>query len=316
MRIKILMSVDERQGGVSTYVRALEEFLPREGVEIVSGENADVLLHVGPHHYKGLPGVGKKSVMVVHDLIPEVVWGDEGVRAERKRALAAVDAVIAVSGTTKNDLVREYGVDPEKIRVVYHGCPRYDREMCERPMSVRGPYLLYVGKRNEYKRFRWFLRAVAPLMWRYPRLRIQCTGDSFCRREWAWIIVLGLLGRVTVRRFADEEMPSVYAHAEALVYPSVYEGFGLPVLEAMAAGCPVVISRSSCLPEVAGDSAAYFEADSANSLHRAVSALIRHDEESERLRTELISRGRERAKRFSWESCARETASVLRSVIG
>lgn len=320
IRVRIRQTVKECQGGVSTYVRALERSLPGEGVVIVPEEgDYDLLLHVGPHRYDGVPPEkGRRSVMVVHDLIPEVLLGDEAVRTERARALASADAVIAVSAWTKADLIREYDINPDKIHVVHHGVytvvDQAEKADAGSPTGP-SPYLLYVGKRNPYKRFRWFLRAVAPLMWQHPRLRIQCTGEPFCRREWAWIVLLGLWGRVTVRRFTDQEMPTVYARAEALVYPSINEGFGLPVLEAMAAGCPVVLSRSASLPEVAGDAGAYFEADRAGSLRHLLSNLLRNDPEARRMRNAFIEKGYRQAARFSWEKCARETANVLRSCL-
>ena len=316
MRVKVLTALNERQGGVSTYVSALKRHLRVEGVESVArGEDYDILLHVGPHMYDGLPPKdGRRSVMVVHDLIPEILWKDACVREERKRALARADEVIAVSEWTKADLLREYGVDPKKIHVIYHGVPEIQEGLKGNGVVCpyhSGSYLLYVGKRNEYKRFRWFLRAVAPLMWLHPDMRILCTGEPFCRREWAWIVALGLLGRVKSRRFADNEMYSVYANAVALIYPSVYEGFGLPVLEAMSSKCPVVCSRSTCLPEVAGNAAAYFEADNASNLRHIIQSLIARDKEFGKRRAELIREGVERAKLFSWEKCARETAAVL-----
>ena len=321
MLVKVLSALNERQGGVNTYVSALTKRLPREGIEIVNADgDYDVLLHVGPHVYDGLPPKdGRRSVMVVHDLIPEVLWKDAHIREERKRALAAVDEVIAVSGWTKADLLREYGVDSKKVHVIYHGVSEIQGVVEANDVACpynSGSYLLYVGKRNEYKRFRWFLRAVAPLMWLHPGLRVLCTGEPFCRREWAWIVALGLLGRVKSRLFAADEMHSVYANAAALVYPSVYEGFGLPVLEAMSAGCPVVCSRSTCLPEVAGDAAVYFETDNAGDLRRVVRGLIFQNEECERMRAELVRKGVERAKLFFWEKCAHETAMVLAKVKG
>lgn len=316
MRVKVLAALNERQGGVNTYVSALTKRLPREGVEIVNGDgDYDVLFHVGPHVYEGLPlKNGRRSVIVVHDLIPEVLWKDAHIREERERAIASADEVIAVSEWTKTDLLREYGVDSKKIHVIYHGVPEIQRELGGDAFACpynSGSYLLYVGKRNAYKRFRWFLRAVAPLMWFHPGLRILCTGEPFCRREWAWIVALGLLGRVKSRRFAANEMYSVYSNAAALIYPSVYEGFGLPVLEAMASGCPVVCSRSTCLPEVAGEAAVYFEADNAGDFRHIVRSLIAKNKECEKRRAELIGKGVERAKLFSWKKCAHETAAVL-----
>lgn len=321
MKVKITSArLSERQGGVNTYVDALRRYLPLHGVVLSDGADYDVLLHVGPHTYDGVPAPDRRrSVIVVHDIIPELLWNDDYVRNERRRALAAADGVIAVSEWTKADIVREYGIDSARIHVIHHGAPNPSAGAAKQDGVLpyrSGSYLLYVGKRNEYKRFRWFLRAVTPLMWLHPGLRILCTGEPFCRREWAWIVALGLLGRVKSRRFAANEMYSVYANAAALIYPSVYEGFGLPVLEAMASGCPVVCGRSTCLPEVAGEAAAYFEADDAGGLRRVTRKLLAKDGDDKVMRAELVRKGFERVKCFSWEKCARETTAVLESVCG
>ena len=320
MKVKIISArLPERQGGVNTYVDALKQYLPTAGVSVAEDTDYDVLLHVGPHSYREVPDVlGRRSVVVVHDLIPEILWKDGGVRAERARALAAADAVIAVSAWTKRDVVREYGITDGKVHIVHHGVSsaRAAMEYVNEALPFRPGYLLYVGKRNEYKRFRWFLRAVAPLMWLRPGLRLLCTGAPFCRREWAWIIALGLLGRVKSRCVATEGMSATYANAAALVYPSVYEGFGLPILEAMASGCPVVCSRSTCLPEVASDAAAYFEVDDAGSLRNVIRKILAKDGDGMAMHDELVRKGLERAKCFSWEKCAQETAAVLQSVCG
>ena len=321
MKVKITsVRLPERQGGVNTYIEALRKYLPSCGVALSEEEDYDVLLHVGPHAYDGVPAPdGRRSVIVVHDLIPELLLNNERVRGERRRALASADGVIAVSEWTKADVVREYGIDPAHIQVIYHGAPNRSGRVARQdvaPQYRSRSYLLYVGKRNEYKRFRWFLRVVAPLMWLRPGLRLLCTGAPFCRREWAWIVALGLLGRVKSRCVAAEEMSATYANAVALVYPSVYEGFGLPILEAMASGCPVVCSRSTCLPEVAADAVAYFEADDAGSLRNVIRKILAKDGDGQAMRAELVRKGFERVKCFSWEKCAHETAAVLKSVCG
>jgi glycosyltransferase involved in cell wall biosynthesis len=317
MKVRIIVSLVERQGGVSTYVKGLKAHLPAFGVDVVDGDDFDVMLHVGPHEYGEVPCSGKRCVVVVHDLIPETVLGNSAVRAERMRALAAADGVIAVSNETRDAVLREYGLPPEKIRVVYHGAPEvpaadaaYERSPCG------GPYLLYVGKRNEYKGFKWMLRALAPVFWLRPGLKMICTGEPFGRREKALLLLLGLWGRVRSLRIADECMGAAYANAEALVYPSRCEGFGLPVVEAMAYGCPVVVCCTSCLPEVAGDAAAYFGCGDAKGLRRCVVRFLRRRGVSEAERAAFVEKGRARARGFSWAKCARETADVLKSVCG
>ena len=309
MRIFIQTETHERQGGVTTYVTQLLKHFPDE-VQVVQETACEAVLHVGPHRYGAFkPGV--RHVVVVHDLIPELLWGDESVRQERRAALERADAVIAVSNWTKKDVVREYGIAPAKVRVVYHGVTRGASDGLG-SSDGRKPYLLYVGKRNEYKRFRWMLRALVPFMWRHPSYRLVCTGEPFCRREIVWLLATGLWWRTSVKRYDDAELARLYAGAKAFVFPSSYEGFGLPLLEAMAAGCPVIASRSTCLPEVGGDAAAYFAPDDAADFRRVLKNVVQADKAT---RQKMLDAGYRRVNDFSWEKCARETAEVLKSVL-
>lgn len=319
MKVKIISApLADHQGGVNTYINAMKKYLPLHGVVLTEENDYDVILDVGPHAYNGIPPSGcRRSVMVVHDIIPEKLFGDGYVRTERQRALYAANGVIAVSEWTKNDIIHEYDITPEHIRVVHHGTyEKMDEIVAKEPELPfhTNSYLLYVGKRNQYKRFRWFLRSVAPLMWVRPRLKILCTGEPFCRREWAWIFALGLFGRVKSRCFTSLEMPSVYANAVSLVYPSSYEGFGLPVLEAMSNGCPVVCSCSASLPEVAADAAVYFRSEDASGLREAIKMMLPSGGKRSELSIEMMRRGFARATLFSWNKCARETTEILNTV--
>lgn len=309
--------------GVSHVYKALARLLPRQ---FPSGELAnervfmselkkgdfDVLHLTGPHpvynNWKSV--VGKKSIVItVHDLIPEIICGNKRVRECRKQLLKDATHIIAVSENTKNDIMRLYGITEEKISVVYHGYLPVDAAKIE-PFKSDEPYLLYVGKRDGYKRFDFFVNAVAPLL-RTEGLRLFCTGTPFTTKEENVLGRLGISDRVFQRFVTDDEMMSLFAGAMAFVYPSDYEGFGIPILDAFAAGCPIILSRSSCFPEVAGDAALYFNVGDHEALRKNI--LLLRDDLS--VRGEMISRGRSRLKGFSWEKCASHTANVYKKVI-
>jgi glycosyltransferase involved in cell wall biosynthesis len=183
-------------------------------------------------------------------------------------------------------------------------------EGAERPHSR--PYLLYVGLRGGYKNFEGLLRAVAAS----PMLRadydvIAFGGGSFRSSETAMISQLGFGdGRVLQMGGGDSLLGELYAHADAFVYPSAYEGFGFPPLEAMTQGCPVVASNTSSMPEVIGDAGEFFDPGSVEDIRRAIEAVVYSRDRGQ----ELVRLGYARIKMFSWEKCASETMAVYRSL--
>ena len=197
--------------------------------------------------------------------------------------------------------MRLYGVDEKKVTVVYHGVEKVEKvERVE-----KGAYLLYVGRRGGYKNWDWMVEAVAPLL--KDGMKLVCTGLPFSGEERRLLKRLGIADCVEQRTVSAADFPALYASAAAFVYPSRYEGFGLPILDAWAAGCPVVLSRASCFPEIGGDAAEYFELDDAKSLRAAIG---RAKEKK------TVEKGRQRLKGFSWEKCAAETAAVYRRIAG
>jgi glycosyltransferase involved in cell wall biosynthesis len=163
-----------------------------------------------------------------------------------------------------------------------------------------------VGGRDYYKNWEAFIRAIAPLLQKYD-IHLICTGGYFNKKTEVPILEeLNMTGRIIWKYFSDDELVEAYAKAICFVFPSLYEGFGIPVLEAFAAGCPVALSRASCLPEVGGDAVVYFDPESMEDMRSAVDQLIT----SPSLQNQLIAAGKERVKQFSWERCARETAAV------
>lgn len=267
----------------------------------------DVLHLTGPHgcgtawrEYAG----SAKVVMTVHDLIPDMWWKDfrgDRVRRQRRYDVEHVDVIIAVSENTKRDLMRLYGVAEEKITVIHHG---YGGRTLPEGVAGTGNYVLFVGKRGGYKNFSWFVRELAPLMREQPELRLVCTGGGFDAGERKLLDDLGMLDRAEARFVDDGELRQLYAQAACFVYPSRYEGFGIPILEAFAARCPVVLSEASCFPEVGGDAALYFRLDDGEGLRRAVRAATGGR------RDKLVAKGLERVKGFTWNACAEKTMTV------
>ncbi len=277
----------------------------------------DIYHPTAPHlirgSYKKYLG-NRPMVVTVHDLIPEVIGDNLRVRKNRKQVLDRANAVIAVSENTKKDILRLYDIPEEKIHVIYHGYVGHVGEEDVRRFPIRdlvpeSPYIVFVGKRSGYKNFNWFLRAIVPLL--RKGLGLICTGLPFSRDEQLMLENEGVSDRVWQKFYSDDEMGLVLRHALAFVYPSVYEGFGIPILDAFANQCPVILSRASCFPEVAGAAALYFDLGDAVGLQDQIIKLL----EDGCLRQNLIEKGRRRKSLFSWEKCVSQTVAVYQKVL-
>lgn len=258
---------------------------------------------------------GRPFVLTIHDMTHELFPGDlvdSDVVPSRKKLLANRAAqVIAVSESTKADAVRLLGLDPSRVTVIAHGNSLRPGIISVTPSASPGPYWLYVGARKTYKDF---LVLVAALGLREASRRgdrlVMVGGGPVTRDEAAALAAAGLNGRWLQTDCSESELAGWYQDALALVYPSRYEGFGLPLVEAMAWGCPVVSSRASCLPEVAGEAALYFTPGAADEL---VTCLERVTIPRERHR--LVAAGRVRETSFTWESAVNQTLGVYRKAM-
>jgi glycosyltransferase involved in cell wall biosynthesis len=229
--------------------------------------------------------------------------------------------VIAISESTRNDLVAAYRLPPERITVIHEAAdPRFRPQPPDRVAAVRGRYglpgryLLFVGTIEPRKNLTRLLHAFEPL-------RKEGLTDALVvvgKRGWLYGDFFAELERSPVREAVilpgfvpDEHLPAVYAGAQALVFPSLYEGFGLPTLEAMACGTPVACSDTASLPEVGGDAALYFDPTSEDAILQTLRRLLSDAE----LQEELARRGLTRASHFSWDRVAAETEAVYRAVM-
>jgi glycosyltransferase involved in cell wall biosynthesis len=178
-------------------------------------------------------------------------------------------------------------------------------------VTVPERFILFVGNRRIYKNFKFFIQSISPLMYREKSLQVVCAGGgAFAEDEVNLLKQLGVANRVHNFPIDDGKLSTLYSQAELFVFPSLYEGFGIPMLEALGVGCPVAASRSSSLSEVGGGAARYFDPTDSSSILSTVEEVISDPS----LKKTMRARGRERFKDFSWEKTAVETKRVYENL--
>ena len=201
-------------------------------------------------------------------------------------------------------MITIFGIDPGKIDVIHHGTSARPDSTATRDPGVPPEYILFVGGRTNYKNFQRFLRAVAPILHEDEHLNIICAGGGkFTEGEKCLFEQLSLAGRILQFSAPDSMLWRLYRDAKVFVFPSLYEGFGIPVIEAFACGCPIAVSNTSSLPEIAGDAACYFDPLDEASIRSAVEK-VTYDNS---LRAGMLEKGHARARMFSWEQVALRT---------
>lgn len=266
--------------------------------------------YFNPYFLKPVKRRQKPFVLTIHDMTferyPQDVLIYDRTIPHKKRLIAEADHIIAVSENTKRDIVELLGTDPSKITVVHHG---YKDVVAPAP-QLFDRYVLYVGERKGYKNFFPWLSAIRPLFNLDPALKVVCTGSAFTASELKLFKKWNIAERLVHISANDAQMASLYRYALCFVFPSHYEGFGIPILEAFANGCPVCLSNASCFPEVAGDSALFFNPNDAQSMQDTLKEVLA----SNTLRDELRQKGLQRKKEFSLEKMVEKTCDVYRKV--
>jgi glycosyltransferase involved in cell wall biosynthesis len=252
----------------------------------------------------------KPLVITVHDMIHElfpIYFPSDNIYSKNKKVMIQnADRINVNSEATKKDLLKFYPEVEEKITVIYLACSMNIQD----DNKEKENYILFTGQRGGYKNFDNFIRAIAPLLVKYD-LRLICTGHPFDKNEIILLENLNIGDRTTCTFISENNIADLYAKAVVFVFPSLYEGFGIPVLEAFSAGCPAILSNTSSLPEIGGDAAAYFDPNSIENIHSAVEKVIL----SPSLQKELHDKGKEQAKKFSWEKCTYETVAIYKSLL-
>lgn len=270
-----------------------------------------------------VPIIHPRTVVTIHDL--GYLWYPELHPAGQRRMLdlstrwsaRAARHVIVPSETTRTDLIRAYGIDGRKITVIHHGvssrfgalAPSKIRALRNR-LQLDGPYILSVGTIQPRKNFEILGQAMGILRDR----GVHCTLVIAGKQGWSADQVLDRLhswdlgNRLRILDYIrDDDLPALYSGTSCYVQPSRFEGFGLPVVEAMSSAVPVLVSSASCLPEIAGEGADVFDPDDAGHLSSAIAGILSSQERSRAMAARALARSRH----FSWKRAAEQTASVL-----
>jgi glycosyltransferase involved in cell wall biosynthesis len=282
-------------------------------------QKRDIDIFFSPAHY--LPRFCPvPSIVTIHDLsylyYPEDFlkkdlfqlkhWSQYSLKQARK--------IIAVSKTTKKDIVKNYKIPEEKIEVIYNG---YEKPVKYEISNIKiekinHPYILYVGTLQPRKNITTLIKAFEKFKNFYPEFKLIIAGKKGWLYEKIFNLVtdLGLEADVYFTDYVtDNQLVFLYKNAFCFVLPSFYEGFGIPVLEAMSFDCPVISSFCSSLPEIGADACLYFDPNNVFDLVEKLKLL----KEDKKLRKELIKKGQKRIKEFSWEKCGKQTLEIIKS---
>ncbi len=243
---------------------------------------------------------------MIHELFPEFFANDKMIVINKKYLMERATRIIAVSENTKKDIIKIYPhIDSAKIDVVYHGCSIKVNKLKQAILPTK--YLLFVGNRSIYKNFNFLVHSISELLRNDINLNLICAGGgAFNSLEKELISHLGLESQIIHKKFNENELGYLYNKAICFVFPSMYEGFGMPVLESMSCGCPVILGNHSSFIEVAGEAGIYFDINSAEDLKNKIQSIINN----ESLRNEFSLKGLEQVKKFSWEKAAKECLLV------
>lgn len=265
-------------------------------------------------------GLTKKPVVItVHDMIHEKFseyFDDAAIITEQKKeCLNRANAVIAISQSTYNDLIDVFGVDKSKISIIYHGIDIQkvvDTPSIPIDVHPHHDYVLFVGERWTYKNFINLVEAITPILNQNKELNLVCAGGrAFTENEQVLFSERGIKNQCYQYTVDDFELHNLYKNAICFVFPSLYEGFGLPILEAFAANCPVLLSNTSCFYEIGGDAALYFNPYDVSAISAQINAVLYNQS----LRSQLIKAGQNQLNLFPFEKCLHETVETYKRLL-
>jgi glycosyltransferase involved in cell wall biosynthesis len=257
----------------------------------------------------------KPYVLTVYDMIqelfPEMFKGDS-IAIQKKKVIECATKIIAISENTKTDIIKFYDIDPNKIEVV-HLATSLKTQNPDITLNLPQKYILFVGDRWTYKNFNFFIRSISDILIEENNLYLICAGGRLFSE-----IELSLFEDLKIKKnvihfpiINDSTLSQLYRKAILFIFPSLYEGFGIPVLEAFSCGCPVAVSNCSSFPEVGGDAVNFFDPNNSNSIRSAIENIVHNDA----LQNSLRVRGYQRLKLYSWERTALNTKKVYDNLL-
>lgn len=253
----------------------------------------------------------KPMVTTFHDINLSTFLPQPSMVEKQKKSLQRADAIICVSDNTRQDMLKMFNVDESKVHVIHHGIEIPDLSSLPLEHLIENPYILYVGVRLEYKNFQRLIKAFSIIRTWFPDIKLVCTSFAFNSEEIELFRKLSILNNVVHIPATESQMLQLYRDALFFIYPSIYEGFGMPILEAWACKCPVLLANASCFPEIARDGGLYFDPlsvdDIANTMRKAI--------EDSTLRKGLVDKGNKLVKTYSWEKCALQHIQVYQSLL-
>jgi len=249
----------------------------------------------------------------IHENYPEIINAIDKTLEHKKLLLSKANLIIAISESTKNDLIKLYNIPPEKIEVTYLAASiNKIQASSNQKKNLPEKYILFVGNRDFYKNFNNFILAVEPLLKEHKDLYLICAGGSLFTNEEKKLFNSKELENKILHKGADDvTLATLYTNALAFIFPTLYEGFGIPALEAMNCDCPVVMSNTSSLPEVGGDAAIYFDPNNIDDMREKIESVITNKD----LRNDQMLKAKTQRQKFSFEKTALDTKKIYEKLL-
>lgn len=313
-RLKVIGYKTNKQSLLYKKINLINQILSKTIINLLQPN----IIHETYYSNKSVANKKSKIVLTVYDMIHEIFPNEflpnDPTYKNKIAAVSRADHIICISKQTQNDLIKILNVDKSRTSVIYLGNTKLPifLESNASTLPTNKPFLLYVGNRGGYKNFKMLLKVFESSNSIKANVDLICFGGGpFSPEELSDISNLRLSSNIFQMSGSDHLLSQLYTFAEALVYPSLYEGFGLPPLEAMSLSCPVISSNISSMPEVLDAAAEYFNPYSVDSLTESIEKTLFN----ESYKQELIAKGKMQSAKFNWKNCAEETLNLYKRLL-